>query len=701
MEITEKVKTEKNIKYYIESFFENARCSEEVFKVKEIIMNKVNEEYELEKEKDDKNAFEVIIQKYNSLETMVKNVGYDVSTIDLWFNKEVTSPYDEFKNKFLKKKLYIYIITLLNILSLVNLINSILFIKAFISFFIFSLFFLIVEIIIIINYNDHPSKESLPEDLLQELENNFDKYSKKCMIWLFILFIKIYHIVLNVISLSLNPETFELIEELKKTLPVLYLILFFFMKNVLIMKWLNQKFEFEKEPIFKKTMNQISILSVIYLIFTLAFNYEFDKIFVFNLSYDIIIIYSICAALFYYIGTSKLVYNNSNRMINKYILIPIAIVLIFVGGYLYLSRDIWLIQPLINSISYVYEGNNKITYNEDTGIYTIVTDSPNFKILQLTDIHLGGGVISYDKDVKAIEASYKLIEHTKPDLVVVTGDLTYPVGLSSFSFNNKTPVSQFSAFMRNTGVPWVFTYGNHDTENMAIGNKDEIDQLYKSLSWKTSKNLLYPYVQPEVNGEKIQGRNNQLVEIRNHDGTLNQALFLIDSNDYLGKGFSKYDYIHDDQVEWYKNEVLRLNQMEGKTISSLVFFHIPVQQYKIAYDLFINGSDEVKYFFGSNDEKRKNKVCTSKYPSKLFDTAKELNSTKGFFCGHDHYNNISLEYKGIRLTYGMSIDYLVEPGIARDTKQRGGTLITSHKDGTVDIEQIPLTSINKKEEEKK
>ena len=58
-----------------------------------------------------------------------------------------------------------------------------------------------------------------------------------------------------------------------------------------------------------------------------------------------------------------------------------------------------------------------------------------------------------------------------------------------------------------------------------------------------------------------------------------------------------------------------------------------------------------------------------------------------------HYINMSLEYQGIRLTYGMSIDYLVMPGIARDTRQRGGTLITLHPDSGYDIEQVPLTAV--------
>lgn len=65
----------------------------------------------------------------------------------------------------------------------------------------------------------------------------------------------------------------------------------------------------------------------------------------------------------------------------------------------------------------------------------------------------------------------------------------------------------------------------------------------------------------------------------------------------------------------------------------------------------------------------------------------------GFFCGHDHYNNASIAYKGIRLTYGMSIDYLAMPGIGKETAQRGAELITIHADSSWDLEQIPLTSL--------
>lgn len=169
---------------------------------------------------------------------------------------------------------------------------------------------------------------------------------------------------------------------------------------------------------------------------------------------------------------------------------------------------------------------------------------------------------------------------------------------------------------------------------------------------------------------------------------------MIDSNAYTGEAINDYDYIHDDQVAWYEREIERLSKENGRTISSMAFFHIPLQQYREAYELYINGSDEVTYFFGSNDEETTGKVCCSDYPSNIFDKMVELGSTKALFCGHDHYNNMSLEYRGIRLTYGMSIDYLAMPGIDQSEKQRGGTLITIYSDSSFAIEQIPLSQIS-------
>ena len=125
----------------------------------------------------------------------------------------------------------------------------------------------------------------------------------------------------------------------------------------------------------------------------------------------------------------------------------------------------------------------------------------------------------------------------------------------------------------------------------------------------------------------------------------------------------------------------------------MLFFHIPLREYITANDLYEKGSDEVKYYYGTLGETMIDKICASQYESRLFDTAVKLNSTKAMFFGHDHYNNQSLEYKGIRMTYGYSIDYLAMPGIEDDEEQRGATLITIDQNGDFVIEPYRLIDI--------
>ncbi|MBO5930913.1 MAG: hypothetical protein J6Q70_01600, partial [Clostridia bacterium] len=68
----------------------------------------------------------------------------------------------------------------------------------------------------------------------------------------------------------------------------------------------------------------------------------------------------------------------------------------------------------------------------------------------------------------------------------------------------------------------------------------------------------------------------------------------------------------------------------------------------------------------------------------LFETVLEKGSTKALFYGHDHLNNFVLDYKGVKLSYGYSIDYLAyctdEQGY-----QRGCTIITCAPNGDATI----------------
>lgn len=471
--------------------------------------------------------------------------------------------------------------------------------------------------------------------------------------------------------------------------PILFFVLLYFY-NENIRRWF-ESFQMDlKQSIFEKFQKKMLCLVIVYLIVigTILAILKKNPMVLFNVFHVSVLLYIILFG--YYIYSIKKKYRTKNYKISKKkIAIVCSIVLCF-SLFQGLKIDTWILNPYISTIPQIEYEQDDIEYDDETGIYSITTDKENFKILQLTDIHLGGSIMSYGKDYKALNAVYKLIENTRPDLVIVTGDLVFPLGIFSYSLNNVAPVIQFNSFMRNIGIPWAFAYGNHDTENIATGTVEDVKKVFVDRAYKTSKTLLYPYIQPEITG-----RNNQIIKIKNEDGTLRQALFILDSNDYIGNGLNEYDYIHDDQVEWYAKNIKELQENYGKDVSSLLFFHMPLQEYKIANDLYEQKSDDIKYFFGVNAEKMIDKVCCSKIHSKIFDTALELGSTKAMFCGHDHYNNTSFEYKGIRLTYGMSIDYLAMPGIAKHTEQRGGTLITLLDDSTYTIEQIKLKELEK------
>ena len=101
------------------------------------------------------------------------------------------------------------------------------------------------------------------------------------------------------------------------------------------------------------------------------------------------------------------------------------------------------------------------------------------------------------------------------------------------------------------------------------------------------------------------------------------------------------------------------------------------------------GNKTVVYHFGSIGE---SDDCfgISKNECGFFDAALQNGAIKAMFCGHDHYNTLSLSYKGIQLTYGMSIDYLGYRGIKKRTTQRGATLLTIAPTGGFTIAPVPL-----------
>lgn len=354
--------------------------------------------------------------------------------------------------------------------------------------------------------------------------------------------------------------------------------------------------------------------------------------------------------------------------------------LIWFGGL-----PLWRSKAFLAQLEPVAHRSFEITRDMSGDYVFHQNDDTDFRILQLTDIHLGGSFVTQRKDRKAMQAVYSLAAAVQPDLIVITGDLAYPIPIQTLSRNNLNPMLMLCDLMNAIDIPWCFVYGNHDTEWIATHPGKEINYLFAN-----SQTCLFA---PDYSVES--GRSNQLIQLRNADGSLNQVLVLLDSNSYASLLLNDYDAIHEDQVAWYEKRITELSALEGHTVRSLLFFHIPLQEFQTAYDLYRAGSPDVTYLYGSIGEANE-KIACSDHPSTLFDTAVRLGSTQAMFVGHDHLNTLSVAYKGIRLTYGLSIDYLAYPGIGRQTAQRGGTCITVHPDGSIEIDPILLRDITQK-----
>lgn len=677
------------IKQWVSLFFDGLPYSEEAAQAR------VRIESALEEKAPDA-APEVLAAQYGSYEKLAETAGFSPEEAKAWRSTEALRDGDAVKKELRAQRWRAYLVAALFaglpsqlIWTTYNAVNGK---REFLYTLVYAALLLTAALLLLRRFRRIERRhegERYDTQTYVFLRAKSDQYAKRLLHSVALLFAALALFVGSELSFYFfgNSKAAELAENVFANMNFVQVPLFLLLKNILLVRTVQNRIALPERGRMRRHVRGLSVFSLVFWLAVFAavallresLNYPANAFLAAGAVYALLVL------LYDLSLRKKLTFRN--LVFNKPRAALFLALAVFLGGFTFMSRETYYTQPYINSLPVVEHRADAIEYNEESGVYTITAAGEDFRILHLTDIHLGGSLFSARQDIKALSACYALIEYTHPDLVLVTGDLSFPLGIMSMSFNNSAPVYQFAAFMRNLGVPWAFTYGNHDTESLASMGEKELNEVFKALSYKTSGTLLYPYAQPQVSG-----RSNQLIELRNTDGSMNTALFLIDSNAYTGEGINVYDFIHDDQVDWYAGEVERLGAEAGGEVPSMIFFHIPLQQYRTAYELYEAGSDEVKYYFGENGEKMINKVCCSDFPSSLFDVARDI-GCEAMFCGHDHYNNMSLEYQSVRLTYGMSIDYLAMPGIENDSAQRGGELITIQSDGTWDLRQIPLSEI--------
>lgn len=247
----------------------------------------------------------------------------------------------------------------------------------------------------------------------------------------------------------------------------------------------------------------------------------------------------------------------------------------------------------------------------------------NFKILQFTDIHFTN---DSEPDHKTTALMGRILEAERPDFIMLTGDTVYGPDNTKFVEKALAPVTE-------TGIPWSFVFGNHDTEE-GVGY-EELFPAFTAL----------PNCRAFNADASVQGTGNHFLKVKTREGETRWVLFGIDSGAYNDlSSVGGYDYVKESQSSWYKNTIREV-EYESGDFSSLVFQHIPLPEYNEVW--------ETQNCYGEKREE----VCCPNINSGFFTAMLEAGHTKGVFAGHDHINDYIGTLYGIRLAYGRATGY--------------------------------------------
>ena len=157
-----------------------------------------------------------------------------------------------------------------------------------------------------------------------------------------------------------------------------------------------------------------------------------------------------------------------------------------------------------------------------------IPENRDYKILQLTDLHLGFGIFSHKKDKMALDAVTKIINRTSPDLIVFTGDIIFPFLPKAGTMNNKKQAERFIRFIDRFKIPYTLVFGNHDCEMGAKCGREQLADIFTK-----GKYCIFS------KGRKdIFGVGNFFINLTDKQENVLMPLVMLDSNCMATAGFS-------------------------------------------------------------------------------------------------------------------------------------------------------------------
>ncbi len=301
-----------------------------------------------------------------------------------------------------------------------------------------------------------------------------------------------------------------------------------------------------------------------------------------------------------------------------------------------------------------------------------------FRILVMSDLH---GGVGYSKQVPA--AIEVLVADVAPDLVLFNGDVAGPGRIHVETPDQlKGLLDEISLPMESRGIPWCHVFGNHD-DNGGVDNRTA-EAVYESFPCCVSK----------LGDESLSGAANYVLPVKacgsdrivfnvwGLDSHGDVGSFIddfgvrVDRKDFIlpehfGQGHG-YDTVHPDQVIWYYRASRALEEYNGAKIAGLLCCHIPV----IEMLLIARNLGETHFEGHFNED-----VCCSELNSGLWQACVERGDVRAMCFGHDHVNDFTGVYGGIRLCYDGGLDY----DAYQTDEIRGGRLFEINENDPFDI----------------
>lgn len=296
-----------------------------------------------------------------------------------------------------------------------------------------------------------------------------------------------------------------------------------------------------------------------------------------------------------------------------------------------------------------------------------------FHILMISDLHAGP---KYNPQLKT--GILALLKETEPDLVLINGDLSVSrmyegevctqEGLRSF-------LADVMEDIEAAGIPWAHVYGNHDRESGLELEKQQ--EVYEER----------PYCLSSRGPKEIHGVGNYVLPILSHDGekiayniwgmdslreyTDYQEAFGMPGCDFrlpntFGDGSVNASPVTD-QVLWYYNTSLAMEQEYGYKIPAVMYMHIPL----LEMQLISRNRDACKF-----EGRKRETICSSEMNPGLFMACLQRGDVKGIFFGHEHLNDFSGELFGVTMAYDGALGY----DMSTTDDMRGGREIILYED---------------------